>query len=272
MQLLSRFYTDGVPGAHHLLLQGVAVTLLGTTFASWLFPAEASLMSVFLAAIATSDSVERILDDNRRRILERGETPLAANSRLIGLVLALFLGAVLGFSGLGLVLALEDVQFLFSHQLEDYGGQSFADLRFGNFSTLAIHNIYVLLFFFVIAIPFRQGGVMLAVAWNASVWGSTFGFLARRWTERGGPGLGEAYLRVMATVTPHMAFEACAYVLAGFSGVFLSKALLKYDLDSPILFSIGKTVLVMVGLGALFLGAGALWESAVTPMLLAWLS
>ena len=52
--------------------------------------------------------------------------------------------------------------------------------------------------FFAVAMPFRQGGVMLAVAWNASVWGATFGVLARGWSEGGGPDVLEAGARLDA--------------------------------------------------------------------------
>ena len=268
MRLLSKYYNNGVPHHGHLFGEGVVVAILGTLFAWWLFPAEASLVSVFLASISTIDSIERVLDANRLDIFERHIRPLRANARLILLVLALFAGTTIGFSILGLGLPLAELHDIFSHQLEDYSSESFTELSFGGFSDLLILNIYVLLFFFIIAIPFRQGGVMLAVAWNASVWGATFGFFARSWSDSGGPPTAEAYLRVMATVTPHMAIEACAYVIAGFAGVFVSKGILKHELDSDVMLSIGKTILVMMALAAMLVVIGALWESQVAPILL----
>jgi hypothetical protein len=130
----------------------------------------------------------------------------------------------------------------------------------------------VLLFFFAIAVPFRQGGVMLAVAWNASVWGAIFGYLARDWASHGGPGLMSAYLRVIGACFPHMAMEAAAYVLAGFAGVFMSKGLLKYSLDSVPILSITRSVCAMLAMGLGLVVLGALWEANVAPYMVGFLS
>ncbi len=267
MLALQRFYPDGVPTPGMLLLEGVAGSILGTFFAWWLFPAEASLVSVFLAAILSTDSVERLLDRNRREIFELGMAPRRANARLALWFMALFAGCVAGFSVLGVVLPVQTVELLFAKQVAPYAAQSFSALSFGSFDALLAHNSYVLLFFFAIAIPFRQGGVMLAVGWNASVWGATFGLLAQRWSGEGGPDLLEAWFRVLAACSPHMAAEAGGYVLSGFAGVFLSKALLKHDLDSLAMLSILKSVLSMLVIAFGVVAFGACWEAWVAPAL-----
>ena len=267
MLALQRFYPDGVPTPGMLLLEGVAGAVLGSFFAWWLFPAEASLVSVFLAAILSTDSVERLLERNRVEIFEQGVSPRRANARLALWFMALFAGCVAGFSTLGLSLPVDVVELLFAKQVAPYADQSFTALSFGSVDALLAHNSYVFLFFFVIAIPFRQGGVMLAVGWNASVWGATFGLLAQRWSGAEGPGLLEAWVRVMAACSPHMAAEAVGYVLSGFAGVFLSKALLKHDLDSGPMLSILKSVLSMLVIAYLVVLFGACWEGWVAPFL-----
>ncbi len=272
MLVLKRFYLDGVPRGPHLFVEGIWVALFGVGFAWWLFPNEVSLIAVFLAAILSDDSIERVLEWNRAAIIERGMWPLKANLTLTFKLLMVFLGCVVGFSSLGLALPLETVEQLFSHQLENMLDQPFAELRFGNVSALLLNNTYVLLFFFAIALPFRHGGVMLAIAWNASVWGATFSVLARRWTEQGGPELGWAWLRVMAACTPHMALEAAAYVLAGLAGVFLSKALVKYSIDSEAMVSILRSIGLMLLLGGGTVVLAALFESLAAPTLVAWVA
>jgi hypothetical protein len=269
---LQRFYPDGVPTPGMLLLEGVAGAVVGTFFAWWLFPAEASLVSVFLAAIMSTDSVERLLARNRREIFDEGMAPRRANLRLAGWFMALFAGCVAGFSTLGLILPMDVVELLFTKQVQPYSSMTFATLSFGSLADLMAHNSYVLLFFFAIAVPFRQGGVMLAVAWNASVWGATFGLLARRWSENGGPDVVEAWVRVLAACSPHMAMEAWGYVLAGFAGVFLSKGLLKHDLDGAPMLSILKSVGWMLVLAYAVVAFGACFESWGAPMLVSFLS
>lgn len=265
MLVFQRWYSDETPGHRHLVVEGVIVALLGATFAAWLFPDDASLIAVFLAAVSNTDSIERLLDWNRREIQERNRPPNTANLKLASLLLALFAGTTVGFSILAMTLPIETVEILFQNQVAEFGGQSFSTLEFGSAGGLLVHNLYVLLFFFAVAIPFRQGGIMLAVAWNASVWGSSFAILARVWSQAGGPGLVEAYLRVIGACLPHMALEAASYVLAGLAGVFLSKALLKYALESKRLESVIRSVALMLLFAAVLVVLGALWEGFIAP-------
>jgi uncharacterized membrane protein SpoIIM required for sporulation len=236
-----------------------------------LFPDEISLVSIFLASILTTDSIERLLMWHRKAIFELGQTPAAANRRLLVLISSLFAGATLGFSAIALTIPLDVLANSFSHQLADYGDISFQSLHFGHFSAIGLNNVYVLLFFFAIAIPFRQGGVMLAIAWNSSVWGATFGVLARHWADEGGPYILTAYVKVILACLPHMALEGCAYILAGFAGVFLSKALIKYSFRDPVMESIISTVIGMLILGLGLVLAGALWEAFLAESIVQWM-
>lgn len=272
MVLLRRFYQDEVPGPALLVLEGALVTVAGVFGAWWLFPDEASLVSLFLASISTTDSMERILLWNRRAIQEQGEPPARANLRLTVKFLAIFLGCFVTFGAFGALLPMSTAQRLFSHQLGPGVRQLFPALDFGDFGPLVSHNLYVTLFFFAIALPFRQGGVMLAISWNASVWALTFAAMARRWSLSGGPPLGEAVLRVMAACTPHMAAEGVAYVTAGLAGVFLSRGVMRHGIDSPVLHSILLSVMWMM-LGALGLVVlAAAWEANVAGLLVNLLS
>lgn len=272
MLLLQRTYKGGVPGGYHLFVEGIIAALLGATFAAWLFPREASVIAVFLASVSTTDSIERLLKWNRDQIFHVGQQPRKANLSLVFRLLCLFAGAATGFSILALGLSLETVEVLFSSQLHEYGSNTLQDLQFGHPLNLLVHNTYVLLFFFVIAIPFRQGGVMLAVAWNASVWAAAFSSLAKNWSFNGGPGLLEAYTRIVAACVPHMAMEAASYCLAGLAGVFLSKALLKYSLESEELTSVMKSVGMMLGLAIFLVILGAAWEGLLASWLVSLLT
>jgi hypothetical protein len=272
MLVLRNVYPEGGPQNWVLFGEGIWVALFGTAFAWWLFPNEVSLIAVFLASIITADSIERVLDWNRVAIFERGTVPLVANLTLASKLLMMFLGCVVGFSALGLALPLDLVERLFNHQLVASLDQSFPAMQFGTVGGVLLNNLYVLLFFFAIALPFQQGGVMLAIAWNASVWGSTFSVLARRWSLDGGPGVYEAYGRVMAACTVHMALEAAAYTMSGLAGVFLSKAFHKHAIDSDPMVSILISVGVMMLLAALLIAIGAVWEGLIAGQLVGLLS
>ena len=272
MVLLQRFYREGVPNNRLLFVEGLFAAAIGVGFGTWLFPKEASLVAVFLCAISAEDSIERLLGDNRKSIMDKGEAPRRANLRLVHRVLWLFAGAFLGFSVMAMVVPDSLLGLIFNHQIEDYGDAHFPSLVLGNTGALFVHNAYVVLFFFLIAVPFRHDGVVLAVAWNASVWGATFGVLARRWAHADGPGLVEGFLRIMSACVGHMALEASAYVLAGMAGVFVSRGIMRYSLDSVVLSSILRTVCVMLACSLALVAFGAIWEGHLAPHLVQFFS
>jgi len=268
MRVLKRFYRDGVPGPAHLLFEGALAAVMGILFAAGVFPNEASLLSVFLVSLSANDSMERILNWNHWSIVKRGRPPAEANLRLILLLASIFTGATIGWSAMGLTLSPELVRELFSHQVSAERAL-FPDIYFGEYVPILKHNLFVFFFFFLIALPFRRGGVMLAIAWNASVWGATFGVMAREWSSAEGLRLIATWPRVMMAVTPHMTLEAIAYVLAGLSGVFWSRGVERHDLTSESMGAVMRSVVVMMAIGVALVALGAAVETSVAPALVA---
>jgi hypothetical protein len=64
-----------------------------------------------------------------------------------------------------------------------------------------------------------------------------------------------------------MAMEAVAYTFAGLAGVFLSKAVHKYAIDSDPMVSLLVSVAGMLGIALALLVAGALWEGLLATHL-----
>ncbi len=271
MIALRRFYVDGVPGPGHLLIEGGIGAVLGTAFAAWMFPDETSLVAIFLAALLGSDSVERLLEWNRWSIQKRQVLPRRANGRLALRLVFLFAGSFIGFGALGMGLPEDRVGAMFSHQLRGTAGGSLPDLVFAPFSELLLHNLYVLVFFFLIALPFRRGGVMLAIAWNSSAWGLISATLARGWAGAD-RGLLSAWGQVMTVVSPHLFMEATAYVLAGLAGVFVSKAAEKHALDSDVMFGVARAVGWLFALAVALVAVGALVEATLAPAMVVWVA
>jgi len=229
MLVLERFYGDA-PSATLLFLEGAIAALLGTVGALFLFPDQSGLVSIFLCAIASLGSIERQLDWNRRMIVDENRPPTEINAVFTARVLALFIGQVAAYSGLVLFVEVDTIQTAFGYQLGDFVDMQFPAMSFPAVTAVFVHNLGVLSLFFVLSLLFSHGGALLAVAWNASVWGVVFGWLARSWSAGDGPPLLESYARVILGVFPHMALEASAYVLAGFAAVFLGKAIASYEL------------------------------------------
>lgn len=260
----------GAPSPSGLLLDGFLVSLVGVLGAWWLFPQEASLIAVAFTAITNTDIADRMLDWNRKSIFEHGLRPVVANVALGLMLLSLFAGALIGFSACAMYFPVDKVEILFERQLEYSPNRDAAGMTFGRFGDIAMNNAAVMFFFFFVALLFRRGGVMLAVGWNASVWGASFSLLSRNYAADHGSTLLEGYLRVMAACGPHMTLEAVAYVAGGLAGVFISKGVRKHALDSPAMYSIVQSCGLLIVIGGAFVLLGGLVESFVSPTLVLW--
>lgn len=258
------------PKAGDLFLRGVLVVVAGVLGSMWLFPQHATLVALFLATIGAEVPLSRILEWNRQAIYQERMAPLRANLILSSSLLALLLGASVAFTAFACALPWESVGELFAEQLGRR--QYFPVMHFGQFRPLFFHNLGVVVLFFVIALPFRHGGVMLAVAWNASVWGATVGTLARQWSEGSGPALPLALPAVSAAILPHLALEGFAYVTAGLAGVFASRAAMRHRWSSPVMLEVLQSVLRLLAIAATLTAMGAAWEAHVARMLVRWLS
>ena len=107
----------------------------------------------------------------------------------------------------------------------------------------------VLLSFFLSLIA--GNGAILFIAWNASVWGTVFGNLAKT------AGLVSTlnpfilFLLVILSVFPHTFLEGLSYMLSAISGTTLSDGFVKEELTSRNMFVILKynALLLLVAIG-----------------------
>lgn len=266
MLFLERMYGEDAPTAGWQAVEGFVAASLGACGALALFPEHTGMISIFLCAMASLPTIERQLLWNHRNIVDLGRPPSEVNAEFTLRVMAMFGGQLVAFSVLAMALEPESLRTAFALQLSSYGEMSAPTLAFPSFLAVLGHNLQVLCLFFALGFVFRQGGALLAVAWNASVWGVVFGWLARSWAADGGPPVAEAYGRVMAVVLPHMLAEACGYVLIGFAGVFLSQAVSRYAPHRD-WANLARSLTLMMTTATILVAAGALWEGRVAPRL-----
>jgi uncharacterized membrane protein SpoIIM required for sporulation len=90
------------------------------------------------------------------------------------------------------------------------------------FLTIFLNNWWVLLACFLVAL-IAGDGALFFIAWNASSWGTIFGFRALEAAVNGGAYSAWINLAVILVVTaPHVILEAGAYILAAIAGGVLS--------------------------------------------------
>ena len=109
--------------------------------------------------------------------------------------------------------------------------------------------------------------MLLVLAWNASVWGVVFPFIARTAPDQSAGAVGY-FLKSFVSIFPHLLLEAVGYVLVAMAGVFLSKSLQKYEVGSArfnqVAVAAGKLVVLASGMVAL----GGVVEAVVAPALI----
>jgi uncharacterized membrane protein SpoIIM required for sporulation len=251
-----------------IFLHAAAGTVVGICAGFVLFPAEASLIGVFLVALAQHRTVEALLDRNRDEIWGGQRRPRDANFRLARSLMVFFLGVLVTYSAATLVAPASRLLILFGRQAGDFGGASITAIVFDDPATTLGHNLLVMLACFLFSLLYRHGGMLLVLAWNASVWGVVFPFIARTAPDRSAGGTAIYFIKSFVSIFPHLLLEAAGYVLVAMAGVFLSKALQKYPPGSREFGQVAGAVGKLTALAAAFLTAAALLEAYLAPALI----
>jgi len=264
------FEKDGKPpdlGLGPLFVQSLGFAAFGFAAGVLLFPAEAGLVSVFLVALGQARTVHALLDRNRDEIWGQLCTPRDANARLAVALCVIFAGVFVAYVVGALVLPRERLAEAFARQVGMYGGRSLADVRFDGAGVVLGHNLVVALVGFLFALLYRHGGLLLVLAWNASVWGVVFPWLARTGPDVGAGGVLVTLGKTLVVIAPHLALEAAAYVLVATAGVFLSKTVARYEWGSA-QFRQAATASARILLGGVaLLVVASLVEAFVAPAL-----
>ena len=254
-------------GNGHIFLQATLGTVLGIGAGFVLFPAEASLIGVFLVALAQHRTVETLLTRNRDEIWGGVRTPGDANLRLAVSLLVFFLGVLATYSAATLLVPEARLQSLFGRQLGDFDAISITAVVFDDLSGILGHNLLVMLACFLFSLLYRHGGMLLVLALNASVWGVVFPFIARTAPDRSA-GATIYFVKSFISIFPHLLLEAVGYVLVAMAGVFLSKALQKYEVGSDRFNQVGLAVGKLSALAAATLALAAAVEAYLAPALI----
>jgi len=90
----------------------------------------------------------------------------------------------------------------------------------------------VLASFMVLALVYRSFGALLALTWNACVWGVVLTLLVARGISLTDGSTIVFVLVALLALLPHLVLEATAYVLGALAGIFLSKGLAKYEIET----------------------------------------
>jgi uncharacterized membrane protein SpoIIM required for sporulation len=162
----------------------------------------------------------------------------------------LFLGIFLAFALFSLKFSNLLVQGIFDSQMRIIGvnvGQAIGGL---DFYSIFANNFKVMIIFLVLSLIFGAGSILF-LAWNASVWGVVFGYIATHHTYAF-----DKFFQIFLKVMPHMFLEAGAYFFAIVAGGIMSQAILRekfgsnkfnYVMKSGFVFLTVSMILLILG-------------------------
>ncbi len=229
-----------------------------------LFPSASGLVSLFLLTFGLFSVFDRILLENKEAIWDRREDPRSVNIKTTLHIMAIFLGIFIYYFCLVTYLPKDVSLRQLSKQLEG----ALATLDAGRFTHIGIifkNNITVLYLFFFLSLCYRAGAVFV-IAWNASVWGATFGFFTKAWGSLTLFELIVQQMKLAVTILPHLITEAGGYILASMSGLFLAKAISKYSVKSQQFNQVLNACLMLLLFSSALILIGALLEAYYAPV------
>lgn len=251
-----------------IFVHALGAAAAGIAAAVLLFPSSAATVGVFLFVIAQTTAVGGLLDRNRDQIWDGSVRPRRANAELVWALATVFAAVLLVYGATSLVAAPEQVLRWFDLQLAGYEGGVIDRLRFGPFGHLARHNGAVIAVCFLFALFYGHGGMLLVLAWNASLWGAVLGYVARASGDGGATDTLGALGRVAVSILPHLLLEAVAYVLMAMAGVFLHRALRRYEAGSARFRRVAVAAASLAALGVVVLLVAAAVEAHAAPWLI----
>ena len=251
---------------------GVIYSIVGLLLASILFPGDPALVAVAFTSLLLLPELYKIFSIEERK--ERMETHVTLRALwrddigIIKIYIFLFLGIILVYSLGTIFIPGVESNSLFREQLEIRMGQGFAghailgDFNEGIFYSILSNNFLVMIACFIMALLTGDGAIFL-ITWNASVWGTLFGFLAKTASAFTGDNPYYLYGIILLIVFPHMMIEAICYFLAAISGSVISKDVIMEQFASDRFFEVFGFNLYLLLFALIFLLLGALVETWV---------
>ena len=274
--IIDQMYGGRTPRPWQLLLASLAFCCLGIAVARHFFSANVGIISIFLCVLGLLPSLTNLFDQRkeRRRKASRGSESAhegRIDSRLAFSILLLFLGVMLAYGGWVLMLPVEESKQVFAAQLEPWLDMADPGFAVSSFGGILVNNLLVAVGVIVLSLLYRAGGTLLVLGWNASVWGTAFAFFARLEWGGGLRALG-GWLRLSASVFPHILLEAVGYILMALAGLLLLRLIVRFG--DPFLDrrSLAASVTMLVVFGVVSLVLAAAVETGLAPQLVKALS
>jgi len=253
---------------------GFLYAAVSVALALYIWPANASLVSILLIVIATIPLIHKTLKSQEEIDINSNseKKDLIEHAKSIKFLLYLFLGFVTLFTLCYLILPSGTVSTLFSEQIGKINEINPGHISLtGNtydkdfFFKILINNINVLVFCIIFSF-FYGSGALFILTWNASVISVAIGNaikknLASATALHYTPLIFHGIMKYMT----HGIFEITAFFIAGLAGGIVSVAIIKHDAKKPVFKKVLKDMILLIIIAITILFFAALIETYVTP-------
>ena len=263
-----------------MIIYGAIYASVGIALGLWVFYSYASMIFVFLAAMAAVPLMYNIIKYEEKKDLEdMSETALLKeHSKALYAFMYLFIGMVLACVLWYTVLPANTVSTLFQSQTSTINAINgkitglFTADQFGIFSKIFLNNIKVMIFCAIFSVVYGAGAIFI-LTWNASVIGAAIGNFIRgnlaSYAHLVGFDKVAQYFSVISIgllkYVIHGVPEILAYFTAGLAGGIISIAIIRHDFGTRkfehILLDSADLFLLSIGL----VFVAAVLEVWITP-------
>lgn len=233
----------------NIFMLGFIFSELGIITSIILFRDNVSMMSIAFTSLMLIQPLSRML--TREANLEFRENKFSLrlifqdHKEIFEIYFFLFLGIMLSYGVFANLMPNFQIVEIFSSQigipcdgsisqprfcddLTPFLGHAFLGKATGGlqFWPIVLNNLMVALVALVFSLAYGAGSILF-LTWNASVWGTVFGYFAKvsSYAQDSLPIF--AFINLMIKVLPHTITEASAYFMAVIAGGVLSKSMLK---------------------------------------------
>lgn len=237
-------------------LLGVGYTILGLFIALMIFPKDPAVIAVGITALFLIPSLSDLTDS--AEITERKKPTfqqfLQETVPHAKVYVFIFFGIFFTFAFFSMILPKLAAGQLFKTQLAIITGKA-ASFSWPLFWDLFTWNLQVLGLCFLLSL-IAGNGAILFIAWNASVWGTIFGTLAKTAAVATTANVFILFILVILSVFPHTLLEGLSYMLSTISGTTLSDGIVKEKIVSNKMLLILKynLLLLLISIGVLAIG------------------
>jgi hypothetical protein len=237
-------------------LLGIGYTILGLFIALMIFPNDPAVIAVGIISLFLIPSLSKLTDSDEITS-KRTPTFRAYLTEVIPhakVYVSIFFGIFFTFAFFSIMLPKLAAGHLFKIQLDIIAGKA-ATFSFPLFWDLFTWNMQVLGLCFFLSLIAGNGAIIF-IAWNASVWGTIFGNLAKTAAIQTTANPFILFLLVIISVFPHTFLEGLSYMVSALSGTTLSDGLVKEKLMSKNMGTIFKynLILLLIAIGILAVG------------------